>query len=970
MSTGMILDGIFASQAIDSSGEVLDIAGCDISTLDKDGVLNYEHLEGDKKETKGFGQEIVGRIVYAKKIFNSEDCETDRERKYWSEVKVPFIYGMVRLADGAGHAGAQALAAHIRDHHANGENILVRYSIEGSTLERDLNNKNRLLASVARRVAATLKPCNRTCHSGIIEDPNAPKGFDQNPGNEEKKVVDILSELMGKGEIEPFFPHPSYTKLGGAHDVEFSPFVDEDTIGKLKLVAKAKMLKALTAGSYDVAPGSLVGGAALQREDRGLKARALAALRDYGEKHFKKDEFKAFAKKRLEGVDDDFLDHFADVAEDYHMKRLHKAEEHEALMAKKPKKVAKPKAQKAAPKEDPTDFNFGANVAPEYPAPHEGYEVHGEGPKPAEHLTIRGEKVKPSEHADIHFDENTGILHLPPQKGGWRKKEDKRTGTKWQEYAPGHNGGQFPMYIPSRDSAANKNSFAHLLENDGDINHFHDYAMDNWAKMNEHFKNGTLPPEAIMHAALFAQLSPNTPVPMQELMYGHLVDSMKHTGIDARDPRFDSDASKKDWLSRDTAHKLPDTSPEHWDRLGDQIRIGDNGDEGAGKNPKTKRSSGQLQSFMLANNKFDNMAQYHGLHNQLVDLIGRNKGDARAAVAELMGHKHQAGLVNNRIKTAHKKGQEGPAPYTAGPSVPGLAPKTARYTMGMLGGGNVAVPDTHFARYLFGLEKDKANATIEKIKAALWKTNGSHVLDGIDRYYAQHHDAVEHMVNHPKYKHLFKNREDAVFPAFWKNWVSIIPHEQARGYRTGGRNEGTDHRVFWDQVNPLLHKGEDDTDESLPARTATLHAKWANEYGDVPALMMYYHHLVPQFIAADHRRQARAYVRKFEDPSYVRRFEAITIDLSKAVADEKESRQQPEQEPVHFAGHHVVPGHAHSANGEYALLHEDQTHYVAVPKEKGRNWEHSDLVKLPKAKQGTHFRVTSRPSVLVADLES
>src|SRR6185436_184995 len=103
MATGMIIDGIFASQAIDSSGEILDVEGCDISTLDRDGVLNYEHLDGSSKESKAFGQEIVGKIVYARKVFSAADCETDRQKEYWEKVgKIPFIYGMCRLYDGAG----------------------------------------------------------------------------------------------------------------------------------------------------------------------------------------------------------------------------------------------------------------------------------------------------------------------------------------------------------------------------------------------------------------------------------------------------------------------------------------------------------------------------------------------------------------------------------------------------------------------------------------------------------------------------------------------------------------------------------------------------------------------------------------------------------------------------------------------------------------------------------------------------
>src|SRR5688572_20970386 len=122
MATGMIVDGVFASQAIDSSGEILDVDGCDISTLDVDGVANYEHKSpDDKDQDANNGEEIVGKIIFAKKIFKESDCDTDRERLYWNQVKVPYIYGMVRLYDGAGHSGAQALAAQIRDHHANEE---------------------------------------------------------------------------------------------------------------------------------------------------------------------------------------------------------------------------------------------------------------------------------------------------------------------------------------------------------------------------------------------------------------------------------------------------------------------------------------------------------------------------------------------------------------------------------------------------------------------------------------------------------------------------------------------------------------------------------------------------------------------------------------------------------------------------------------------------------------------------------
>jgi hypothetical protein len=999
--TGLILDGVFASQAIDSSGEILDIEGCDISTLAKDGLANYEHLDGGTKEAKSYGQEIVGRVIFAKKVFSISDCDTDREERYWDKVKVPFIYGMIRLYDGAGHEGAKALAAQIRDHHANEEQLLVRFSIEGSTLERDKDQPNRLTLSVARKVAITTRPCNRTCDSGLVSDPNAPTGFDKTP--ETDRHVLRLAGPDRPVEKTERLEHPLYTKLGGVHELESNPLIDEDSMEKLKLIAKASMLKALTAGSYaGAAPSALTGGSALQREDRGLKARAMAAVRDYGKKKFDKAEFRAFAKTYLPEADDHFLDHFIDIAGDYHAKRstLAKkegdapkktkvaapkkaasskkpaakkpakveavADEPDNLLAEEPKKATRaqlefpPKEAGAAPAK--TGSKNKPRDAEGYYLPHEGLPIRGEGVRPPEPLTLRGKPVPPPLHDKLHFDENTGILHVPPSKPGWRKKIDPETEEKYQEYSPGHAGGQFPMYIPGSDGKQHLDSFNHLLEHDAHINKFHDYAMENWAQMSEHFKNGTLPPEALMHAVLFAQLSPNTPVPMQELMYGHLVDSMKHNGIDARNPNFST--LRRDWLKRDKPNKLPDTSPEHWDRLGDQIRIGEDS-KGA------KRKPGELMSFMLANNKFDNMEQYHQLHKSLVDIVNKHKGNARAAAAELMAHKGFHDLKNpqkaydqHRQKilaaTGHDIGAVSPEM-----NIPGLAPKTTRYMLGMLGGGNVQVPDTHFTRYLFGLEKGKGeridNHSIDAIKDQLWNERNGHVLDALDRYYAKHHPAVQHMVNHPKWGHLFQRPEDAIFPAFWKNWVSIIPHEDSRGLYTGGANEGTDHRVFWDNTIPLLGKSED-MDLGLAARTAMLHAKWTRDYGEIPAMMLYYHHLAPKLMAAAYAREV---------PKMVMKAEVLSIDLKKTLAEQETPKgdYSYQDKPVEFAGRHVIPGSAFTSKGKWALLHEDSTHYVAVPHENLYDFGPEHLAKFPKAKEGTHFWTIARPAVPVAELD-
>lgn len=163
---GTILDGVFASEAIDTSGEVLDVAGCDIDSLVKEGTGNWEHR--GKKDAGHSPLDILGRIVYAHKIFGPQDCLNDRQKYFWNLVRLPLIYGQVRLYNGAGHPAAAALAAQVRDHNANDEKILCRFSIQGATLEK---KGKRLTRTVARDVAITIKPCNKSCESGLLQDP-------------------------------------------------------------------------------------------------------------------------------------------------------------------------------------------------------------------------------------------------------------------------------------------------------------------------------------------------------------------------------------------------------------------------------------------------------------------------------------------------------------------------------------------------------------------------------------------------------------------------------------------------------------------------------------------------------------------------------------------------------------------------------------------------------------------------------
>ena len=162
---GMIIDAVAATQGVDKSAERLIIENCDLSSVDAgEAVWVWEHKDGDQSTPL----DVIGIVRSAKKIYSEADCATDRERYWWDQVRQPLIYVIIRLYDGAGHPGALAVAAQIRDHYANGEKIVVRNSIHGSTLER---NGQELSATVFRKLASTLTPCNNSCDTGLLDDP-------------------------------------------------------------------------------------------------------------------------------------------------------------------------------------------------------------------------------------------------------------------------------------------------------------------------------------------------------------------------------------------------------------------------------------------------------------------------------------------------------------------------------------------------------------------------------------------------------------------------------------------------------------------------------------------------------------------------------------------------------------------------------------------------------------------------------
>jgi hypothetical protein len=322
-TSGLLLDGIAASSALDKSGEQLDIAGVDISSWkDLKIPLNFEHQSSSTETHQHSPRDLVGKVIYVRKIFGADDCENDRQREYWDSVRLPFIYIIGRLFDVAGHEEAQRLAAIIRDSHANNEPLLTAFSIEGSKLEVE---KGVIKQSIMRAVAITIKECNATAQAGLLFDPGAPDGYDKETSGS-KNIEDLVA--VEKNEID------RKKTLGASFESSINPMfgdLAEHRIAKmLKTLLKAKMYKALTAGGMNAAPSTLVGGSALQSEhivSEKNKKKALEVAKNFKSigGSFDKSEFKVALKKELEDVSDEFVEHFADMVEDAHVQKKGKS---------------------------------------------------------------------------------------------------------------------------------------------------------------------------------------------------------------------------------------------------------------------------------------------------------------------------------------------------------------------------------------------------------------------------------------------------------------------------------------------------------------------------------------------------------------------------------------------------------------------------------------------------------------------
>jgi hypothetical protein len=834
---GMILDGIGTSEAIDSSGELLELKGLDISDLvEGRGVLNTEH-RGD--DAPGYSYlDIIGRVIYAKKLYKRDDCENDRQRKYWDEVKLPYLYIKVELFDSAedgDHAAAKAAAAMIRHYTRRGLNVLIRYSIEGSTLVME---DKTIKAAIARRVAATIKPANKTCNSGILEDSY------EKP---EKKGKDALGGADGIGgfledsEEVTKFEKPDAMKLGKSVLMACNPEVDAvDTFAE-QATAFVDLAKTMEGGSYNAAPSTLTGGAALQREDLGQHQRLVTickvALRDYDkDKHgpFRKHLQKMLEDEGMFEVSDEFLDTFEQLAEELpvsaKLNRLKKDEGEEAAPVKTKESPAEKRTRREGAYKE-TIATIKENRAAAFPP---GTEDEAGRLPPTESPGWKP-RAKPSTPRNgIVVDHARGVIYTGPTTRG---------------PASGRR-----LYAPSVNDA---HYMKHLT--DPDINATHDRALKNWVLMHRLARQGKIPDEVIAHTSLFTLMAPNESVHIQELAHGFLEDMMAK-GFDPRKKYDPDDLAEWEYEFQNMAQgqHIPAYMHDHfmsqasgiWRKpRADEIESGTykSGMHTASKlespDQPLRSAVGKTGSASQPDKpgKWNTVARYHEVHGLFGELLGKHGVDSDAIMNELSAMK----VKNSKFAF-------------------GFGQKTFRYTLGMLGLGKNVVPDTHFVRHIFGMHPEDPN--LDKLKS--WVGSGPEkepMLQGIDKWFRANHPAFEWTRNKLKTQYGEDFGDHATFPAFWLHWTTIAPHERdAKWNVSQASNEGTDHAVLWNSVHhildqyglphdphhPSLRKKEAwSHGGSLSARTAHAMKSIQDRFGETAASIAYYAYLAPLLMA-------------------------------------------------------------------------------------------------------------------------
>ncbi len=191
------IDMCAGSELRDSQGETLSVEGADISEMQAGrGRFNDNH-------GKGFFNSI-GRVTEAKKIFKAEDCETDRHKYYWEQVKAPYIYVKGFLYNDEDHPNAKAAAAILRNIHKSDCPLKIKASVEGGVISRGLRDSSRLERTKIHSIAITFTPANKAT---LVEPITISKSLSSVQHEIDQELIKSVMHLAKKDEEIPSFRH-------------------------------------------------------------------------------------------------------------------------------------------------------------------------------------------------------------------------------------------------------------------------------------------------------------------------------------------------------------------------------------------------------------------------------------------------------------------------------------------------------------------------------------------------------------------------------------------------------------------------------------------------------------------------------------------------------------------------------------------------------------------------------------------
>jgi len=212
------IQGIAASENIDSSGEVLLMSGLDITSLDKDGTLNFEH----KSDLPG---QTVGKILTAKKIMTEDECSSDNEKFFWSQCQVPFLYITGELFDDYNESAKDIAGLFMYSAANSHEHDIVGFSIEGAKIDK---NGMYITKSIARKVTITVTPCNKAAIAKLMPENKPVKDsmndlFDQDIFKSESSIaIQLLNAGTTMEKADKFSKRPyDHTSTGKPIHINF-----------------------------------------------------------------------------------------------------------------------------------------------------------------------------------------------------------------------------------------------------------------------------------------------------------------------------------------------------------------------------------------------------------------------------------------------------------------------------------------------------------------------------------------------------------------------------------------------------------------------------------------------------------------------------------------------------------------------------------------------------------------------------